>query len=84
MRRPALPRLRRRQWLAVAIVSFAVLFVAGVTWLVAFSPLPIHIHNIAAHNSKVLCSAVFISGRDLEEARVNSVRVQLPGDRIGV
>ena len=70
---------RRWRFLVVALVG---LILVGVTWLVAFSPLPVHIHNIAAHNSKVLCSAVFISGRELEEARVNSVRVQLPGDRI--
>lgn len=32
----------------------------------------------AGHNAKVLCSAVFISGRSLEEARAHSLRVEPP------
>lgn len=38
----------------------------------------------AAHNSKILCSAKFVSGRTLDEAILNSVRVKLPGDRVEI
>ncbi len=37
---------------------------------------------VAASNAKVLCSAIFVSGRDLAEARVHSLRLDLPGSRV--
>jgi CubicO group peptidase (beta-lactamase class C family) len=37
---------------------------------------------VAASNAKVLCSAVFVSGRDLAEARAHSLRVDPPGSRM--
>ncbi|MEM7364609.1 MAG: serine hydrolase [Pseudomonadota bacterium] len=37
--------------------------------------------RLAAQNSKVLCSAVFVSGRNLDEAYQNSVGTKLSGDR---
>ena len=37
---------------------------------------------VAASNAKVLCSAVFVSGRDLAEARVHSLRLDPPGSRV--
>jgi CubicO group peptidase (beta-lactamase class C family) len=38
----------------------------------------------AASNSKVLCSAVFVSGRELGEARAHSIRVDPPTSRVRV
>jgi CubicO group peptidase (beta-lactamase class C family) len=38
--------------------------------------------GVAASNAKVLCSAVFVSGRDLAEARVQSLRLDPPGSRV--
>jgi CubicO group peptidase (beta-lactamase class C family) len=37
---------------------------------------------IAASNAKVLCSAFYVSGRDLAEARAHSLRFDPPGSRI--
>ncbi len=37
---------------------------------------------VAASNAKVLCSAVFVSGRDLAEARAHSLRLDPPGSRV--
>ncbi len=39
---------------------------------------------VAASNAKVLCSAVFVSGRKLPEARIHSLRLDPPGSRIRV
>jgi CubicO group peptidase (beta-lactamase class C family) len=36
----------------------------------------------AASNAKVLCSAVFVSGRDLAEARSHSIRIDPPTSRV--
>jgi CubicO group peptidase (beta-lactamase class C family) len=36
----------------------------------------------AASNAKVLCSAVFVSGRDLSEARAHSIRIDPPMTRV--
>ncbi|MEM8891078.1 MAG: serine hydrolase [Bacteroidota bacterium] len=48
--------------------------------LAVFVKIKPHIHNQAAHNSKILCSAHFNSKRSLEEAWENSIRIKLPGD----
>jgi CubicO group peptidase (beta-lactamase class C family) len=37
---------------------------------------------VAASNAKVLCSAVFVSERDLAEARAHSLRFDPPGSRV--
>ena len=37
---------------------------------------------VAASNAKVLCSAVFVSGRDLDEARAHSIRIDPPTSRV--
>ena len=38
--------------------------------------------GIAGSNAKVLCSAVFVSGRDLTEARAHSIRIDPPTSRV--
>lgn len=37
---------------------------------------------LAASNAKLLCSAVFVSGRDLAEARAHSLRLDPPASRV--
>ena len=39
---------------------------------------------VVASNAKVLCSAVFVSGRELPEARAHSLRLDPPGSRVHV
>lgn len=57
------------------ILSLVVILLIGV-----YFKIKPHIENQAAHNSKILCSAHFVSKRQLGEAFANSVRVKLPGD----
>jgi hypothetical protein len=40
------------------------------------------LNAVAASNAKVLCSAVFVSGRDLSEARAHSIRIDPPMTRV--
>ena len=40
------------------------------------------LNAVAASNAKVLCSAVFVSGRDLSEARAHSIRIDPPLTRV--
>jgi hypothetical protein len=40
------------------------------------------LNAVAASNAKVLYSAVFVSGRDLSEARVHSIRIDPPLTRV--
>ena len=42
------------------------------------------LNAVAASNAKVLCSAVFVSGRDLGEARAHSIRIDPPLTRVHV
>ncbi|MEM1396807.1 MAG: serine hydrolase [Pseudomonadota bacterium] len=61
--------------IGLAVIAAGVLIVLGLYFAIGD-----HIHNQAAHNSKVLCSAKFVSNRDLAEAVRNSIRVSFPGD----
>ena len=40
------------------------------------------LNAVAASNAKVLCSAVYVSGRDLGEARAHSIRIDPPMTRV--
>jgi CubicO group peptidase (beta-lactamase class C family) len=42
------------------------------------------LNAVAGSNAKVLCSAVFVSGRELEEARAHSIRIDPPASRVHV
>lgn len=70
--------------MAFGVTTVVVLLPTVAAGLFFFTPVQEHVHNLAAHNSKILCSALFISGRSIDEAKVNSLRMQLPGDAVRV
>jgi CubicO group peptidase (beta-lactamase class C family) len=62
------------RWIA-GVAALAILALAGIrTWNL--------MDGVAGSNAKVLCSAVFVSGRDLGEARAHSIRIDPPASRV--
>jgi CubicO group peptidase (beta-lactamase class C family) len=67
--------LSRRAVRIAAVIALGILaLIGGRAWEV--------LNAAAASNAKVLCSAVFVSGRQLAEARAHSIRIDPPASRI--
>ena len=68
---------RSRLWGILGVVALGILALGGGrAWDL--------LNAVAASNAKVLCSAVFVSGRDLGEARAHSIRIDPPLTRVGL